>query len=298
MGGAGTTTTTSAEADSGGGGGGGGIGIRPPIGEEKVYSKIIEVVRGETDEFEIEIENTYSDKILKDLTIKLDGFLGKYISIKPSIIGSIGPGQTKSFTVKLAAPSYKESYEEHDLTATIKGKLVIGEKEVSYTEIQNILLIIQEVSREESNLSLIEAESAIQEMISAQFNTDKLKELLEKARIKLYDDRRNRESQIISEEIIKTKKQAFRVNNLIRKIIEVNKNPRQSHLLLGEVTREFKDENNNVTLEELISYKDSFFTSAATRETLNLAIAAFQRGDYDLAEERAKAAQALTLLEM
>jgi len=286
------TTTTTTTTGGGGGGGGGAIGA-----EAVVYSKIIEIVRGKEDSFDIEVFNKYTNSTLEDLTLDITGFLSHYITLSPSKISKIKPKQSKNFTVLLKIPSYKESYEEHTLKAVIKGYLVKpGETEkTSYTETQNILLIIQEVSKKASNLKLLEAEQAIKEMKEAEFNIDEVAELFEQAESKLSENK-NKEAQGLSEKIINIKNKASETNSLIRRIAEALQNPKKSSLLTGNVIIGISKDNKEKPLKQLITGK-SIFASESVVNMLNLAIAAFERGDYDVAEKRAIEAKNLLILE-
>ncbi|MBI2629504.1 hypothetical protein HYW76_00215 [Candidatus Pacearchaeota archaeon] len=278
------------------GGGGGGGGTAGAGGESIVYSKTIEIVRGEQDSFEIEINNKYFNSSLEDLTMTLDGFPSQYVDISPSKIDRINSKETKKFTVKLKIPSYKEGYEEHTLKAVISGYKVDGTGKISYTETQNIKLIIQEVSKEKSNLSLAEAEKAILEMTNSGFNTDEVNKLLEQAKNKLSENR-NKEAQVLSEKIISIKDKAVGVDKLINKILEALKDPRKTNLLTGNVAKDIVDENgDNVSINSMLTGK-VIFSGDSAESVLNMAIAAFKRGDYATAEERAKSSQVLLLLE-
>ena len=48
--------------------------------------KTFEVLRGEENNFEIEVKNPYSSSILQDLTLTLRGFPEQYVSILPERI--------------------------------------------------------------------------------------------------------------------------------------------------------------------------------------------------------------------
>jgi len=279
------------------GGGGGGSGFSKGGAESAVYSKTIEIVRGQEDSFEIVIENNFKNMSLQNLELELTGFLSQYISTSPIKIGKINPGESKSFLIKLKIPSYKESYEEHELKAVIKGRVVrSGENsEISYTETQNILLIIQEVSMKESSLSLAEAERAVEDMRKADFNIKDADGLLSLAKNKLYENR-NKEAQVLAEEVIEIRDMAFGVDNLIRRVASAVQDPKKSFLLTGNVMNDFRGNDRNVTLKQLIS-ANSLFASDDVSDMLNLAIASFERGDYVMAEERIMDARSLLLLE-
>jgi len=287
------TVTIITPGTSGGGGGGGAAGA-----ESVVYSKIIEIVRGEEDSFDIEVYNKYTNSTLEDLELELTGFLAQYISTSPSKISKINSKQSKNFTVTLKIPSYKESYEEHTLKAVIRGYLAKpGEtSKTEYTETQNILLIIQEISKEKSNLSLSEAEQAIEEMKKTGFNIDEVSGLLEQAKSKLSENK-NKEAQILSEKIISIRNKAFETDDLISKILEALKNPRKMGLLTGNVAKEIVDEDGEIVSINSVITGKAVFGGKSAEDVLNMAIAAFKRGDYDTANERAKSAQVLLLLE-
>ncbi|MCK5043754.1 hypothetical protein KAR52_02010 [Candidatus Pacearchaeota archaeon] len=274
----------------------GGGGTASGGAESAVFDKGIEIVRGADDvSFDIDITNIHKNKILQDLTLKLTGFLEQYISISPSKISSINYNETKSFTVTLKAPSYK-SYEEHTLKAVIDGYLVTGTIKRSYKETQNIKLIIQEVSREESNLSLLEAEKAVEEMQNAKFNIDEASKLLEQAKSKLSENK-NKEAQILSKKIISLRDKAFNTDDLISKILKALKNPRKMGLLTGNVAKEIVDESGEIVSVNSIITGKAIFNGKSAKEILQMAIAAFKRGDYDTAQERARSAQILLILE-
>lgn len=288
-----STTTTTGGGSTGGGGGGGAAGGGVT---SAVFEKGIEIVRGADDvSFDIDITNKYRNSTLQELTLTLTGFLEQYISISPSKIDIINYDETKSFTVILKAPSYK-SYEEHTLKAVIDGYLVTGATKKAYKETQNIKLIIQEVSREESNLSLSEAEKAVEEMKDAKFNIDEVSRLLEQAKSKLSENK-NKEAQILSEKILSIKEKAFFVDNLISNILLALKNPRKMSLLTGNIAKEIVDENGEIISVNSVITGKAIFGGKSTEEVLQMAIAAFKRGDYDTAQERAKSAQVLLLLE-
>jgi len=278
--------------NTGGGGGGGGGGTATPTVIE--FSKIIEIVRGEENNFNIEVRNKFSSNVsLKNLSLTLEGFPQQYIEISPEIIKEIKPKQSANFTVKITIPSYK-GYEEFALKATIKGLIESETMTNVYIEKQNIKLIVQELSKEKSNLSIIEAENAINLMKEMGFNVNSLERLLKKAKEKL-SEKRNKEAQDIANEIIKTKEKAFESYGLINLIKEVLKNPRKINILTGEVSKEFNN-------KEEISLKNSItghaiFKSSSVEEILNLAIASFERGDYATSLERAKSAKTILILE-
>lgn len=282
-------------SSSGGSSSGGGI-ISGGGAEQVEYSKEIEIVRGKDDSFDIQVKNNYDSSILENLVLNIQGFLSQYITIVPKEISKISPGNSKNFTVNVKAPFYKEAYEEHDLIATIKGKLITPSTTKDYTEIQKIKLIIQEISRDEANFSLIKAEKAIQQMIDSNFYVKNLLNLLKEAKLKL-SLRRNKESYDLSQKIIQTKKIAFEADKLIKNLQIVLDDPRKIDLISKEIPKEIKNEKNKkISLMSLFT-GHAIFEDKNVKDIVDLAIAAFERGDYETALERAKSAQVLLLLE-
>jgi hypothetical protein len=181
--------------------------------------------------------------------------------------------------VKLSAPSYK-SYEEHDLRAVITGWKVNEEgTQTSYRETQNIKLIIQEIAEEESRFSLEEAEKMIQDMIEEGFNVGEVKSLLAEAIVKI-DSGRNGQAKLLSDEVINTGKLAFEVDESLRKLLKV----------LG-------DQGDGDRLVDGLSgfAVRGFFKDHPSVEMTELAIVAFERGDYSLAKKRIDSARSLLL---
>jgi hypothetical protein len=281
-----TITETTASASGGGGGGGGSAAVVK-------ISKTIEITRGAEDSFEIEVENKYGNSTLENLILDIAGYPSQYITITPKKIDLINKGEKGKFKIKIKIPKY-QGYENILLNATITGQIIQGNSKQSYTEKQYILLTAEEIPFEEANLSLIKAEKAIEDMKAKGFYSKELEKILANAKNKL-DQNKNKEAFDLSEEIIKTKEQAFNVDNLINRIKEAILNPKKTNLLTGNAITNL-DDNYPPTQKDFITGK-AIFSSKSSSEMLDLAIAAFSRGDYKTAEERAKTAQILLLLE-
>lgn len=281
------------------GGGGGGLATGGG-GGEIVYSKEIEIVRGESDFFKVDVENRMYNSSLQDLTLTLTGFsesnfsIDKYFSISPKIIKLIPPRSKTYFTVELTAPSYK-GFEENTIKAVINGFINTNGKLTSYTEKQNILLIIQEINFTAANLSLSQAEKAIAEMISRGYNVEKVNQLFSEAS-SLLSLRRNKDAYDLTEEILVIKKKSFEVNSLINLIEEAIINPKKMNLLSGNSIKDLEYKGKKISLRTILSGR-AIFGGDSAQDILDIARAAFLRGDYDLAEERAKSAQVLLILE-
>jgi hypothetical protein len=304
------------KAPTGGSTGGGSSRSVGGSAESSSFEKHIEVVRGgDSLSFEISVTPSYANTSLQDLTLTLDGFLEQYMVISPDVISILNYGEAQNFTVVIDAPSYK-GYEEHNLTATIRGYLVRGDSVSDYVETHSIRLIIQEVSSEET-LEIIElAEEYLREMTENGFNVDDVLSWLAEAKVKISEGINN-EAYYLAAKVIETKEKAFSVNDLIRGLIEISGNPRKNHFLTGNVVDSLSggewsfwnlfrltSVTGNVVAaadysEPLrdLRVKESAFSSDEVREILELAVVAFDRGDYELAEERANDARSLMLLE-
>jgi uncharacterized repeat protein (TIGR01451 family) len=272
-------TTTS------GGGGTSVSGISVGAGKFAVYDKEIEVVRGEDLEFEIEARNRYKNYTLKNVGMVLTGFSEQYISITPSEIINVNYGQGEVFNVNIGVPIY-QNYEEYDLKAVITGTLVkFDGTEISYREVQNIKLIVQAIAEEDSRFSLDEAEKALQKMKEAGFNVEDAERLYEEAVIKI-NSNRNKQAKDLADELIVLSERSFEVDSLIRKIMGVLTNPRKSNSLSKRGISGFAVEDYDV---------ESYFLGHPSVEMVELALVAFERGDFDLAKQRADSAKSMLL---
>jgi hypothetical protein len=306
------TVVTTTSPGGGGTSGGAGVGGAGGAIQHITYAKEVEVVRGTTDSFEIEVSNKYKDKNLENVVLELSGFLSyfnlknkeelyKYISVSPSKIDRIVPGTSKKFTITLQAPAYKTT-EEHSLKLLAKGDAVSldGKTKQGYTDVQNVKLYIQEVSYGDTLLFIEQAKKSIAEMNASGFNINNVKLLLLDAE-KRFMDKKNKDAYNLSEEIIQTRELAFSTNQLLLDVKEALNNPKKTSLLTGEVI--FNDgEINKAANKYGINYKNlitgnAIFASKDSQEVLDLANSAFERGDYKTANDRVKLAQVLLLLE-
>ncbi len=254
----------------------------------------MEILRGEEDSFYIEIIND-RNSILKNLRLNLVGFPSQRISYSPAEISRVNQYKRDSFKVKIKAPPY-EGYTEYLINGTITGDITYQDAaQGKYTEKQYIMLIIQEVSKEDAQGILREAEKSIEEMRASNFNTNNEESKLDTAKEKL-DGRRNKEAYDLGIEIIDAKEKSLIADNLIRRLLLALNNPRKSNLIIGNTIKKIDENYERIPLSELIS-GETVFSSEEIEETLNLAIVAFERGDYEAAFERAESAQLLLLLE-
>ena len=268
-----TTTTTGGGGGSGSSGGGGGGGGLAPVPEKIEISQTVELVRGGSNQFRIDVENTFEDSVLEEVQLELDGFLAQYLDYEPRILNGIAYQQTKSFIVTVAAPAY-QSYEEHTLNATITGLVVrtdnaAGTAVVSKTPFRMrdfISLIIHEVSNEDAKTSLEEAQNALEEMKKAGFPATRTEALLKEAR-QMLEQGRYKTASDMGKRIQKISEDAFAADKLIE-----------------ETSAGIKAaEAQGLNMEE-------------SKRLLSLALAAFEREDFAAAVERARDAQLTQVL--
>tara|TARA_Y100000310_G_scaffold203351_1_gene203581 strand:- start:11172 stop:16412 length:5241 start_codon:yes stop_codon:yes gene_type:complete len=273
-----TTTTTSSGGGGGGGSGGGGGGgsiVRVPVEPEKIeISQNVDLVRGSENIFTINVTNTFNDSVMNNLTLKVTGFLSQYLSVNPPVISNLGFQQTKSFTVNVAAPTYK-SYEEYTLQALVTGMIVKTEQSENVTittktlySLKNFIsLIVHETSKDDVTNALIDAEGVIANLQSSGIPVTKALKLLEEA-----------EQNIDNRKYLPAK-------NLIDQIKNIGENAFSADFLIYEIkTKIRKSEDIGLLVEE-------------TKKLLNLALAAFEREDFSAAIQRAKDAELSIVIE-
>ncbi|MEI6731644.1 MAG: hypothetical protein WCK90_03095, partial [archaeon] len=274
---------------SGGGGpsnsgGGGSVSI--------VYSKTVEVVRG-GNQFEFDVPVSAKTSDLSNVRLSITGYDPKYITITPKVIDNITRGTTESFRVIVQAPSYK-SYEEIPLKVVIIADIISGNAKSVYSETQNIKLVVEEISHNDSSSSIDDAKNALEFMKSKGYNTLGIEQQILSAESKLAD-RKNKDAYDLANQAIATKEQAISTDNFIRKLVQVLADPSKVTILLLD---SIKPDGIylNMSRSDLTSVT-GVFTNPDIKENINLALVAFERGDYALALQRAMSAQTLLLLE-
>lgn len=275
-------------------GGGGGGNSNKTIN----FSRIVEIIRGEEKNFSIEVYNKDSNSIIHNITLNVTGFLPQYISVFPQKIDMLYGGEKKNFTIKIKVPSYK-SREEHILTIVVQGRISFYDKtsKTTYSKIENIKLIIQEATIEEVNLSLIDAESAIELMKKEGFNTAQVEKLLKDSQKKI-EERNTKEAEELANQILYIRALAFESKDLINRVEHAVLNPKNMWLLTEERGLLEKSLEDKKIYPPMILTGKSIVDVQPAKNLLNLAKAAFERGDYESAKERIQTAQTLLLLEV
>ncbi|MBU0615194.1 MAG: hypothetical protein KJ601_03815, partial [Nanoarchaeota archaeon] len=278
-GGGGGTTTIAPSTPAGSGGGGGSSGPKV-IGGLVLFDteESFEVVRGMSEYFPIKITNVYQDATMYNVKISVDGYLAQYLTLVPDEIDSILPGMSKTIRVKIDSPRYFDR-EEFDLyfkiTSNLRGSETItlenGEKSTrnidkNLVENRFVKLYVLEISETEANFSLAEAEKYIQEMKDEGIPSSKVELLLEQAR-KAMESKDYGRARDISEQIGQARNDGFKARDLISKL--------RDQIALAE---------------------DKGVDVSEAKALLNLAIAAYERGDFETAIFRANDAIVTILL--
>lgn len=281
--GAGCTPLTDSNcvvAAGGGAGAGGGGGAMA----KKLISRItgleilkseetFELTRGEQNSFPITVTNIFEKASLRNVELAVEGYLSQYLRISPAKISEIRPNETSEFIVTISSPTYMKRG-TYPLEFTITGDMV-GEHtekrrdgtvityrtEKELLETRLVTLSIFEVSGEAASLSLHEAEADFNALKEAGFPTAKVSGLLEEAR-KALEEKNYKRAKELSEQIGLMGENAFNTDKLISSIKEQIK----------------ASEEKGINMDE-------------TKSLLNLALAAFEREDYETALLRAKDAQ-------
>ncbi|MCX6804050.1 MAG: hypothetical protein NTY48_05800, partial [Candidatus Diapherotrites archaeon] len=168
------------------GGGGGSIFSTAQEAEFFKTSERFELIRGKDDEFIVRVKNPFSDRNLLGLTASVSGLLSKYLEIVNPSIGDLGPGQEKSFTVKVAAPKYFD-IGKHDLVFTINGILASGKgkRETSFTYENKVVLAVHDLNISEAIDIVNNGAGKINELKALGVNVEPLEKLLVDANIRL-----------------------------------------------------------------------------------------------------------------
>jgi len=241
--------------------------------------EVIEVLRGKKIIFPLKITNIYSNALLTDVKLELDGYLSQYFSYYPLILNDIKPNKYKDFTVTLKVPPYKEK-EEIELTFIITGKAIIeevteinGVKHINKTikdivEKRKVKLIIREVSEETAIDVLKLAEQARNELVDANISSERINTLLLDIQ-KALNEKDYEKAKKLSDELLSLKKTLLEANLLIKNIKAKIEDAEKKGLDVTE-----------------------------TKKILALATAAFEREDYGLALKRAKQAELIGFFEV
>ncbi|MFA5176086.1 MAG: hypothetical protein WC413_02405 [Candidatus Nanoarchaeia archaeon] len=258
--------TTSSPGSSIGGGGGGASKAVQTVQQ-------FDVLRGTSKAVPITIENIYTNSILQNVKIQLEGFLPQYLKVSPETLNNIPYGSSKNFDLDVFVPTYfdKESF---NLKLKVTGDVVaIAPKKDGTYETKPLLiqktikLLVREVSTEKALNYMDKIKEYINELEKAGIPYTKLSKLDNDAQnsLKNYDFEQVKS---LEEQAKSIKDNAFASKEIIEKLQNDVKNAESKWLKVSE-----------------------------TKRSLELALKAYQREDFVTALERSKDAQLLFILE-
>ncbi len=258
-----------------GGGGGssqfiGGYFVPTPQQEDLLFqtTETIELVRGRDNNFTVRITNPFRNTSILNATLEVTGYLSKYLRVSPEVIPEIPPGEEREFIVNITAPKYMtERYYTLScvIQATVKNQ-TNGATGV-YRDEKTIILVIHTVSREEALSLILEAKNQIQQLASEGLETTRMARLISQAEA-YYDNH-----------------EYARAAGLARMVIEECNNAIRAR----EKIRELKQELENI--------KNKGLEAPETERMYEMALASFERGDYDTTLARVRDAESLISLE-
>jgi uncharacterized membrane protein len=279
-----TTTTTTAAPSGGGGGVSTGALIEKILSGEEILSssETFELVRGYSNSFPVSVKNIFDGTTLENVSIKIEGLLSQYMTFSPSVIDKIKFKEQKQFNVTIKSPEYMEKG-EHKLTIIVTGKIVSATVRKDLTDTRDVKLVIHTVSEEVVNASLQQAITDINEMEKAGFPVAKVSKLLDQAKEALAEHK-NDDAKDLTEKIKEIKEESLQAYSIIQEIKSKIKN-------YGSITGFL---NRSSITGAFLVFPNRF---TETENAINLALAAFERGDFAIALQRAKDAKMTFALE-
>jgi hypothetical protein len=254
-----------------GGNTGGSIDLALPA-EKKNYEIILtfpgrlDINRGENKTLNIGVENKVIGTELKNVYLSLSGYPQTFMKIAQPYISSIKYGETKYFEIEIRAPSYAVN-NRYDLNVTVRGQFVEASKNTSAVKISTLSLITHRFIENKTLQYYEAAKESILEMEKSGLEKSKLEEIIDEIE-KSLDEGNYDKVKELSESVVEAKNLAFELDN---KINDLEKN-------IGIM------KNQSVNLPE-------------TEKMLFLSKSAFQRGEYQRANERAESATLLYTFE-
>ncbi|MFH1364925.1 MAG: hypothetical protein ABIH52_04730, partial [Candidatus Aenigmatarchaeota archaeon] len=213
---------------------------------------------GDVANFTVSVRNKGKNTVIDDITLSIDGHSQSFTKIDPEEIDDLTYNQKKEFEVWLTVPNYT-AYGNYTLKLSVNGDAheVNTTSNITHmTAPTNLVLIVHSATEQETRNLFASAEKNVQEMIDSKLNTCYVSDLLEKARISL-DGLDFDTTNVLSKEIIDIRNKAFEVFSLLERV---------------------KRDMDEASIHEIGHIE--------TEKMYSLAALAFERGDYERAEER------------
>lgn len=255
---------------------------------EKTY----EVVRGRNSSFEVSVSNPFKNSTILGLDLTLGGSFAKYLEVEPlgrtdargekiELLGGPGEvglsyGETQTYEIKALVPQYVDrgtyfvdleihkgnvTYRDYPAIGTLATEKVLKYKDITFEIIEKrtVALNVHTFSEDEAGAAYEENVENIGLMRNAGFLTERVERLLDNARAEMSDGDYE-EAIEIGGEISRIKEDAFSSRDEIEGLHEIIKDA-----------------------EDVQGLK-----VPETKELLSLAIAAFEREDYEMARQRVR----------
>jgi len=255
-----------------GGGTAGGTTLTAISGISKEYKielavpSRLDINRGESKALRIGVINNISGTKLANIYLSLSGYPQTFLSYSPYKIDEIAYGETKYFDVEVRAPVYAV-YNEYYLNATVAGKFVEASENKSAEKSARIFVVTHKFIENETIGYLGKAEVAMNEMAKVGFETKQISGLVEEIKKALDDGNYDRVREL-SEDVMSIRESAFKLSEQIKE-----------------------------TEENIAEMKGQSISLPESERMLFLAKAAFQRGDYKMAEGRISGAMLVYAVE-
>lgn len=226
-----------------------GIELGISLGAEE----LIEIVRGQNKSYIANITNTKINTTLLDLKSSIEGFPATQINILPAFIEKISYNETKFFNITINIPSYIAE-KKYPIRLLVTGKRKIGEDLQDILLFKNITLLVFKTQRAQVEYCLVEAEKELEEMKLKGFEAQKVNAKLQEAKKSLNEL-----------DYGKSKETCDEVRSLNSKALKAN------------------DEINSLS-SRIKNLKDKGYDTISAEKALQLAIEAFNNGDFEKAE--------------
>jgi len=261
----GKTKTTVEKIHVGGGGGASSEGIAAGGLTKEQKKKLLntretlEVVRKEQQKFTLIVENIFEGPMV-NVSVNVSGYLSQYLSLSPAHVEEIPVNKTQNFTIEITAPKYF-SRGTYYLNFTIDAIINEPYKVTKLKEYRTVVLIIHEISREEARSNLDKAKQILDNLNKSGFYIKDIEQLVKEANISI-ENKNYVQTQKILEQVEDIKEKAYKTDIGIKEL---------ETLINKAEVREIKVDK--------------------TKRLLNLAKAAFRRGDYSTALSRIQEAK-------
>jgi hypothetical protein len=214
----------------------------------------IDLSRGESGTIAVRVSNTAIGTQIRDVTLGISGYPQVHMKVTPSQIDTLGYG-TMPFSVRITVPEYMP-YGEYVLSIRAQG--TYGNKTIQ--ESIRTTLFVHSATENQTISNLERVQEKLEEMKGLNLDTDYLSTLAEQARNAIMEWDYDSAGMLI-DDVLRKADMALRASGL-----------------MGELEGcMMKAEKYGMGIPE-------------TRKMYSLALAAFHRGDYERAEERAESA--------